>query len=611
MTHAVTSHRAAPTDSADVDRSPHDAEERRYLQQRIFAEQIRLLYKPLLPLLAVNVALACALVITLQGLVANEVRLVWFIALIAGQAYRLATHIAYRRAGPDLDQAAAARRFVIGSALTGITWGIGALALFPDNASVHQMVIVMVMIGLGAGAVTTHHAYLPALFLFLLPVLAPVTVQLFFMGTPILVALGLMLVVYIAFLSYYGRILHLSLTESLRLRFQNLALVDQLREQKEAAEQANIAKSKFLAAASHDLRQPLHALGLFTSVLGDSVTSPAHKKLVAQIGDSVHALESLFNALLDISRLDAGVMQPDKQHLALGPLFDRLKNEFAAQASAKQLTVHWPDVHGVVFTDATLFEQILRNYLSNAIRYTDDGHITVDYREDGPRVSITVRDTGPGIPKSERHRIFDEFHQLNNPERDRSKGLGLGLAIVKRTADLLGHTIRVDSTLDHGAAFSITVDKGDEAALAQSPPTEMSSAFDTPTGATLLVIDDEQSVRDGMKSRLEMWDCQVFSAANLEDALEQVEHGSVPIDGIIADYRLREGRTGAQAIQAIQACYGRAVPALIVTGDIAADRLRDVNESGFQVLHKPVPPAKLRAFIRHLKNQRTATPERS
>jgi CheY-like chemotaxis protein/anti-sigma regulatory factor (Ser/Thr protein kinase) len=326
------------------------------------------------------------------------------------------------------------------------------------------------------------------------------------------------------------------------------------------------------------------------------------RKVVDQIKSSVNALQSLFNALLDISRLEAGVMKVDKGDFHLQPLLDKLANEYELLAAEKDLRLVISSCDFVAHSDASLIEQILRNYLSNAIRYTDQGEVSINCSATNDTVKIRVSDTGCGIPHNEQKAVFQEFHQLHNPERDRSKGLGLGLAIVQRSAKLLQHRIGLESEPGKGSTFWIDIDRG--SAISNSAVTSTETTTETSMQPAhkpfLVVIDDEVSVLDGTRQLLETWNCEVITAMDLSSALKQLEQHDQKPDAIIADYRLCDNQTGIEAITAIHAHYGTMIPALIVTGDIAAEPLREVSLSGFQVMHKPVAPAKLRAFIRHL-----------
>ena len=491
--------------------------------------------------------------------------------------------------------------FVTGNFVSGLLWGVGAVVIFPTGQLEYQLFILIALMGMGIGSLSTLTAFLPAYLAYFPISLMPMSIKLFLETDSIHVSLAVMSVVFVVALTYIGIKVSRSFKQSLGLRFENRELVNQLREQKNVAEVANIAKSKFLAVASHDLRQPLHALTLFTSTLDEMIQQPKERTVVEQIKLSVCALQNLFNSLLDISQLDAGVRKVEKTGFHLQPLFEKLANDFEPQAKEKDLQLLWFPCTYAVYTDQNLLEQILRNYIANAIRYTSQGDVRISCEEINGDIKISVIDSGLGIPLQDQKKIFEEFHQLSNPERDRSKGLGLGLAIVQRTAKLLGHTIEVNSEMGKGSTFSISV----EQINISKTDKESTSIFEDNVSQIgeilILVVDDEESVRNGMQSLLEVWNCNVITASSQDEAISLLRQQDKIPDGIISDYRLRENKTGIEVIAAVHSEYGLEIPALIVTGDIATDRLRDVNNSGFQVLHKPVAPLKLRTFLRNIR----------
>jgi signal transduction histidine kinase len=363
------------------------------------------------------------------------------------------------------------------------------------------------------------------------------------------------------------------------------------------AEAANRAKSQFLAAASHDLRQPMHALGLFAATLSEKVRDPAVRAIVDNISMSVEALEALFNELLDISKLDAGVIQPSRVSFPVAPLFDRLRIEYGPAARESGLRLTLMPSTAWVYSDPVLLERMLRNLISNAIRYTAEGGVVVACRPRGDHYSLEVWDSGIGIAADKRDNIFEEFYQVGNPERDRRKGLGLGLAIVRRIEQLLGYEMQLSSRVGHGSVFRFNVLRGSAAAPARENVAPIDASARGLRDKCVVVVDDELSVREGMQALLSGWGCDVVTADSLADALQRIgEHARRP-DAILADYRLREGATGIDAIKALHLEFGRDIPALLITGDIAAENLREASERGYAQLHKPVAPAKLREVL--------------
>lgn len=370
----------------------------------------------------------------------------------------------------------------------------------------------------------------------------------------------------------------------------------ELRRARDAAEHANRAKTRFLAAASHDLRQPLQALGMFVEVLAANHREDAEARLVDRIRDSVHALETLLNALLDISKLEAGLVEANPQPTPLKPLLDRLGAEFAPLAEAQGLRFRARDCDAVVHTDPVLLERILRNLLKNALRYTREGSIMLACRMRGDHVRLEVRDSGIGIPEGHRQLIFQEFHQIGNTQRDRRQGLGLGLAIVDRLARLLGHRISVHSKPGRGSCFSVTVPVVAPEKRGPSRPPEQLSMNMSKGGGLIALIDDEPDVLESARMLIESWGYGVVTALDVDDAIRSLNGRRQP-DVILADYRLRNGSTGGQAIERIRGWAGRDIPAIILTGDTAPERLRQATARGYRLLHKPVQAGSLRAAI--------------
>ncbi len=370
---------------------------------------------------------------------------------------------------------------------------------------------------------------------------------------------------------------------------------------KDMAERANHAKSRFFAAASHDLRQPLHALSLFVAALKARNHQTEAQTLIDNIEASTAAMELLFNALLDISRLDAGTIEARRVHFPLQKLLDDLDNQFSALAAEKHLRLHFRPSNVTLYSDPLLLERILGNLIANAIRYTDDGGVLVGCRRRGRMLRISVVDTGRGIPPDQQESVFHEFVQLHNPARDRSKGLGLGLAIVSRLGRLLGHRVDLRSRPGHGSVFSIDVPFGD-AQLIQ-PLTAASAPEQIPDDALVLLVDDESAILRGMAELFDNWQIDLVTAHSAGEAEHWLASiGRVP-DVIVSDYRLPDDTDGIEVINRLRQKFGRDIPAILVTGDTAPDTILRISQAGFPLLHKPLRPAKLRALLTHLIQQ--------
>lgn len=383
---------------------------------------------------------------------------------------------------------------------------------------------------------------------------------------------------------------HVELEQKIEERTRDLAL-------------ANQAKSRFLAAASHDLRQPMHALGLFVAQLRGKPLLAEQRRLVDRIDASVSAIGALLDSLLDISRLDAGAVAPEIADFPVQSLLSRMEDGFMQAAQEKGLTFRVVPSRVWVSSDPVLLERIVTNLVSNALRYTRRGGVIVGCRRHGAKLRILVCDTGRGIPADEQQRIFAEFYQLANPEHDRSQGLGLGLAIVDRLARLLSHHVEVRSKESTGSTFIVTVPRG-----TPCEATQPARAVDTgiPRGTLVALIDDDALVRDGMSGLLSDWGCDVVAAASAAEAVHGLAAHHRPPDLVVSDYRLRDGSTGIQAIGQMRATYSANLPAFLISGDTSSGVLREAETEGLHLLTKPVTPLKLRALLSQLLKSRRA-----
>lgn len=366
---------------------------------------------------------------------------------------------------------------------------------------------------------------------------------------------------------------------------------------REAAERANTAKTKFLAAASHDLRQPVQAIVFFASVLGHKIGAkhPA-MPVLEDLQASVEGLNILLDSLLDVSKLDAGLVVPKTTAFSVGAILDRIAAEFQQTAAAKGLDLTVVPSSATVRSDPALLSRIVQNLMSNAVRYTARGRILAGCRRTANALRIEVWDTGPGIPPERSREIFEEFTQLGNPERDRSQGLGLGLAIVDRLARLLGHGVSLRSRPGMGSVFSVEVPL--VASVRRRPiiPAKPTAAKQRQDRLVVL-IDDERIVLRGLSMVLESWGYKVVAATSEAEAMDMLGRVAERPGLILADYRLREGQTGTQAVAHIRNLFNEAIPSIIITGDTAPERLREAEASGLSILHKPVQPPALKQIV--------------
>lgn len=398
------------------------------------------------------------------------------------------------------------------------------------------------------------------------------------------------------------------LNEQLEMRVEEATR--ELRLKKDEAVNASHDKTHFLASASHDLRQPMHALGLFVGELQTKLTTQEQRHLVGKVEESVTALSNLLDALLDISKLDAGVVTVHVAPFSIERLLERLASDYEPLAASKKITLRVVPNNAVVNSDPILLERMLINLIVNAIRYTPiGGRVLIACRIRGDRLKIEVRDNGIGIPVNEQQKIFHEFVQLANKERDRSKGLGLGLAIVDRIAKLLGHHVALRSEPDKGSVFSVYVPRvlvSSEEVL-KNPLEQELSAEQSASGGVhnldVLVIDDDQLIRKGMQGLVESWGGRVSLAASLKEVKDI--HNRAYFDVVICDYRLPDG-DGIEMHDWIKEHFKTQPLFILVSGDTSPEVLMKVNERDIKLLHKPVRPAKLRSLIQYLLGKNTA-----
>jgi len=373
-----------------------------------------------------------------------------------------------------------------------------------------------------------------------------------------------------------------------------------LREAKREAEQANLSKTKFLAAVSHDLLQPLNAARLFTGALLEQTVAQSTGALVRQVSHSLEDVENLLGTLVDISKLDAGVIKPDISAFNLGDLLDNLGNEYAQLAASEGLQLSFVPCHAIVRSDAQLLVRILRNFLTNAIRYTHSGRILLGCRRHAHGLRIEVWDTGMGIPEDKLQEIFQEFKRVNPSANTRDRGLGLGLAIVDKIARMLGHRIRVRSIEGQGSVFSVDLPFGRLQPAVVEDESVTARIGERLPGATVWVLDNDAAICAGMRTLLEGWGCRVITALSEEDLASQVDAFHAPADLLIADYHLDNDVNGVDVVARINARRGQPLPVLLITANYSNALKLQVRELGYVMLHKPVKPMKLKTAMSHL-----------
>jgi len=541
--------------------------------------------------------------------VSSTTIVLWGALIALNQAWRAALVRTFERVRPG---AGASRRWgrywAVGSTLAGSLWGLAAVTMFPESPA-YQSLLIVCLFGAALGGLNLTAVYKPSFYGFVLPALVPLIVRVALVGDQVHLFIAGVMSVVLAFVVGFGHRLNDVLTRSLVIRYENVDLIGELKERtrsaleaRAAAETANRAKSQLLAAASHDLRQPLHALGLYIAALSVRARETEWRSLVDHVESAANALELQFAQLIDLSRLDAGVLAPESADVPLATLFARVRAEFAAQAAARGLSFNAIPTRLVVRSDVSLLERIVGNLVSNAVRYTNRGGIVIGARRVGARVAIDVVDTGIGIAQSDRQRVFEEFFQVRSAQAATStrRGMGLGLAIVRRFASLLGHEIELESREGRGSRFRVLLPRA-----ATSPrqhrlrvPTVAPHAIqDRSSFADRLVgvIDDDPSTVDAMRTLFETWGAAVVGGDTPDALLAGLGTLERYPDLIVADLRLADGRSGIDAVRALRDELGVAIPAIIVSGDTGTRADREAREAGLTLLPKPVVGATLRA----------------
>jgi signal transduction histidine kinase len=396
-----------------------------------------------------------------------------------------------------------------------------------------------------------------------------------------------------------------ALTETLRQEiFERGEAEAALRIAKAEAEQANQSKTRFLLAASHDLHQPLNAARLFLGALADEVRGERPRELVERIESALESVDDLLSALLDISRLDAGVWPVQPDSFPLAPLLARLAREYGPQAEALGLAMRVVPSSLVVHTDRRLLERVMRNLISYAIRYTDHGRILIGCRRHGGEASLEVADTGIGIPDEKRQLIFEEFRQLGNNPRPDDRGVGLGLAIVERIVRLLGLSIAVQSRPGRGSRFAVRVPLGEmPAGRPETDGMEASAAAPLAgglAGRVVAVVENDEAVQAAMAALLQGWGCTLAIAASAAGMMARLDALGCAPDVIVADYHLDGDSRGTAVIDVIHQCYGSYIPALVISSNHSEALHAEIRALGHDFLAKPVAPAKLRAMLSYL-----------
>lgn len=569
------------------------------LEQKIQAEKIRLIYHQG-PILVFG-STFCALIIA--GFSWNKLPqsglLFWMGALLATCWLRYSVIRAYHRAdGAARLDARWGPFFWCGTLVAGVIWGVWPMMFYPQYNTEFLLLISTIFAGMVAVSAASGGIYMPSFLSFSVPLILPLCIAHLQSDNDSLRLTGGLLMMFLAVNYFLASRANQQTDALLRAQFHNQDLLDRLAEEKSTAERAVVAKTRFLAAASHDLRQPLHAMGLFLAALKRREPSPAQLSIINEMSQSADALNGLFDSLLDVSRLDAEIIDFNPAHHHLPDLFERVRATFTQQAEAKGLELIVKASSNCVFTDAILLERVLRNLVSNAVQYTESGRISlVSLTDAAGNPVITLSDTGIGIPLEERDDVFAEYYQLHNPERDRNKGLGLGLSIVRRLCDLMDIPLTMESTVGVGTIFRLTIPAGDSSQVVTAAPQAATLEPARVRNCVALLVDDERAVLRSMRTTLTDLGCQVLLAESSRDALKVLALAESPPSVVFSDYRLRGTESGVDVVTLVRESLGVNIPGVIVTADTSPEKLRVLVESGLHVVHKPVSAHELESVL--------------
>lgn len=539
------------------------------------------------------------IVITVMWPQVDHVLLIlWGLLFLAGNVAKYVLAVMYIK--QDVKPAEVVRwawRLVAVFFYISLLWASTAFLFFIEGSVEYQIFLIVLLNAIVLGSGVAGLYWYPLYCVRAIPIMSALVVRLAMEGTYAYTALAVLLLIGLGGSASIARLLNKSMRDQIRMRHESIALNKALEIKTGEAQQAALAKSRFLAAASHDLRQPLHALSLFIGVLKEEKSASEREEIFSRIDLSLDTLRKLFDELLDISRLDAGAASPEHSHFDIAELLNSsLVNEFKSVANEKGIRLRVHVQSNIVVSDRLLLERILRNLIGNAIRYTESGGVLISARNRGNRVLVQVWDTGIGIPADFHEEIFSEFHQLNTRHRNRNQGLGLGLAIVKRLCKLLDHPLQLHSQPNRGSVFGLNIAKGHRSLMVVKKETSTVHGWEL-SGRRILIIDDEKEILDAMGALLTKWGCDVTVAQSAETVENVLREKGITPDLILADLHLGNGYTGVQVLDNLRMRLGKPIPGILITGETASDQIKLAKDSVYAVLHKPVKPTRLRSAI--------------
>lgn len=582
--------------------SPLELDVSQQHQQKTTADKILIIHKNAPMILVGNLlaSIPMAIVLWSEGYETSAIN--WICVLYLITAIRWLHYYSFKSESTSKPESASlqyinkqGKGYTILALLSGCFWGGTAILFFDPNNVPIFTTLVLTLVSMVGGSMTSLSSRPLTYACFSIPALAPVTVMMLTQDILFYQWLSLGMTIFTVTTLIFSHNLHRVIDNSILLKYENIELASDLKDQTEAANKANNDKSRFIATASHDLRQPLHAVNLFLDSLGHKITTEEQQHDLNRIQRGLDSLGDLFNALLDISQLDAETVRINKINFQLKEQLQTIVDQFSPDAEAKGLILTLNKCDQIIHSDPVLFEQLVRNLLSNAIRYTEEGSVDVFTTNNSDNsINLHIQDSGIGIPEKDSENIFNEFFQLDNPERNRNKGLGLGLSIVRRTAKLLQHQIKFHSTQGKGTEFIIELPLGDSTNLTTHSSGQSTSTESKLKNLEVMVIDNEIDILQGMENLLSSWGCIVTTASSTEKAMSLVDNGKHP-EFILSDYRMPGDLNGCEIVKEIKLKIGD-IPTLIITGDT------EIKSENYFLLSKPIKPAQLRVAMTRLLN---------
>lgn len=613
MRFAQSPEKSAPLGEVQGGGAGFDPATRAMLDDQASAERVADIYA-YLPI--TTVAMVVGVLVTVAqfwAIVPRAGMVAWLVALGLLGVVRSFMYRGFKRRRSN-ERAALLRWYQAWRATTlvaGCLWGIAAWFFYPHGGASERLILILTIYSYCMAGMQILSPQHNTFYEFCALCLTPLVVRVALPGDTTDLMLAAYLLVIFGITIMLARLYRRNNEGLVQIKVRLDQLTLQLRAEKAAAEAArqeaevaNRAKTQFFAAASHDLRQPLHAMGLFAEALRQRSHDEEVTQLVASINGAVDALEGLFSELLDITRIDTGGVDVTPEHFNVGDIFRKLRLHFEPVAFEKGLALRFRGAQHNLYADPVLVERVLRNLVSNAIRYTNDGTVLVSCRRRNGHLVLQVWDTGVGIREREQEHIFEEFYQVPYSEAlspQQRKGLGLGLAIVKRLAGLMQSPLSLRSVPGRGSVFSFELPPGKAPRVRE--PSDVRGKL--PIGLTLdhrfiVVVEDEPAVRGGLEVLLRGWGARVASFETAQESrawAQNADPANECPDLLIVDYRLEQGHTGIQVIEALRSRFGRAVPAIMVTGSTMTQHDGEAAEHDFHLLIKPVVPNKLRAMI--------------